>query len=316
MTVQLIDIAVMVINSALIVLLAPLIDGIISTLVSRFQSRRGSPITQTYRDLFKLLSKQSETVPDTPFHQLYQAVPVILFAVAVLVASLIPTFIARPLGVADIIVIFYILAIARFVASIGAFNTANPYSVIGAERENFMSLMIEPTAILSFSVISLIAGSTMLPHIIDSIFPGGNLAHPALYMAVLAVVTVLVVETCIVPFDLAEAEQEIYEGLMAEYGGKKFALMKWFILTKRMIMLSLVVNLLIPFGVATSLDLMALLIGVSAYLAKILAAGIILALIAAGNARLKIFSLARTLQLSFGLSILALAVYVLTIGGM
>jgi formate hydrogenlyase subunit 4 len=310
----LIDIAVMVINSALIVLLAPLVDGIIKTFVARFQSRIGSPVTQTYRDLLKLLSKQSETVPDTPFPQLYHAVPLVLFATAILVASLVPTFLNKPLGVADIIVIFYVLAIARFVTSIGAFNTVNPYAVLGAERENFIALMIEPTAILSFSIIALITGSTMVPHIIGSIFPDGIVAHPALYMAILAVVSVLVVEMCVVPFDLAEAEQEIYEGLMAEYSGKKFALMKWFVLVKRMIMLTLVVNLLIPFGVATNLNPSALLLGILSYLAKIFVAGVVLALIAAGNARFKIFTLARTLQLSFGLSILALAVYVL--GGM
>jgi len=51
--------ALVLVQTALLVALAPLWNGIVSALKARLQMRRGAPVLQRYRDLFKLARKET-----------------------------------------------------------------------------------------------------------------------------------------------------------------------------------------------------------------------------------------------------------------
>ena len=51
-----------------------------------------------------------------------------------------------------------------------------------------------------------------------------------------------------IPFDVAEAEQELQEGPLTEYSGAGLALAKWGLGLKQVVMASLFVALFLPFG--------------------------------------------------------------------
>ena len=50
------------------------------------------------------------------------------------------------------------------------------------------------------------------------------------------------------PFDLAEAEQELQEGPLSEYSGSGFGVMKWGISLKQLVVLQMFVGVFIPWG--------------------------------------------------------------------
>ncbi|MFV5027724.1 formate hydrogenlyase subunit HycD, partial [Escherichia coli] len=50
------------------------------------------------------------------------------------------------------------------------------------------------------------------------------------------------------PFDQAEAEQELQEGPLSEYSGSGFGVMKWGISLKQLVVLQMFVGVFIPWG--------------------------------------------------------------------
>lgn len=73
-----------------------------------------------------------------------------------------------------------------------------------------------------------------------------------------------------IPFDVAEAEQELQEGPLTEYSGAGLALAKWGLGLKQVVMASLFVALFLPFGRAQKLSLTCLLTSLVVTLLKVL----------------------------------------------
>ncbi|EJG7169181.1 NADH-quinone oxidoreductase subunit H [Escherichia coli] len=73
-----------------------------------------------------------------------------------------------------------------------------------------------------------------------------------------------------IPFDVAEAEQELQEGPLTEYSGAGLALAKWGLGLKQVVMASLFVALFLPFGRAQELSLACLLTSLVVTLLKVL----------------------------------------------
>ncbi len=57
-----------------------------------------------------------------------------------------------------------------------------------------------------------------------------------------------------IPFDVAEAEQELQQGPLTEYSGAGLALAKWGLGLKQVVMAALFVALFLPFGRAQELS--------------------------------------------------------------
>ncbi|SQD02582.1 hydrogenase 4, membrane subunit [Escherichia coli] len=73
-----------------------------------------------------------------------------------------------------------------------------------------------------------------------------------------------------IPFDVAEAEQELQEGPLTEYSGAGLALAKWGLGLKQVVMAALFVALFLPFGRAQELSLACLLTSLVVTLLKVL----------------------------------------------
>lgn len=82
------------VNLILVVLLAPLFDGMIRKLKAVVQSRKGPPITQPYMDILKLLGKE-DLSPGGGL--VFRAAPIVSLA-ALLVAASLPRWLGRRLA--------------------------------------------------------------------------------------------------------------------------------------------------------------------------------------------------------------------------
>ena len=70
------------------------------------------------------------------------------------------------------------------------------------------------------------------------------------------------------PFDLAEAEQELQEGPLSEYSGRSLALVKWSLYLKQVVLVALFLAMFFPFGTMTELSLPGFVIAVIVFLLK------------------------------------------------
>ncbi len=146
----------------LALLFSPLIVGIIRRTKAFFAGRKGFPILQMYRDLWKLLGKG--TVYSSSSTWLFKLAPLVSLAVALLACAWLP-FGGFPGLVAfrgDFVVIVYLLGLARFLTILAALDTASPFEGMGANREAFFAVFAEPAVLVGFAAVSGIPGGRSL----------------------------------------------------------------------------------------------------------------------------------------------------------
>lgn len=128
-----------------------------------------------------------------------------------------------------ILYIFAIASLGVYGIVLGAWSSNNKYSLFGGLRASAQMISYELTLGLSVIGLILVAGSLKLPDIVAQqhtmffgIIPGWNvLLHP---LAFFLFVSAAFAETNRLPFDLAEAEQELVAGYHLEYSSMKFSL--------------------------------------------------------------------------------------------
>ena len=114
---------------------------------------------------------------------------------------------------------------------------------------------------LAFLVIALIAGSTNFA-VIGNALSDNTWQYPiATVIAIAAAFFAVFIEMGKIPFDLAEAEQELQEGPLTEYSGPALALLKVGLSLKSMVVASIFVSVLLPFGIPTEMSLSAVILG-------------------------------------------------------
>lgn len=236
-------------------MVAPLFDGMARKLRARFQSRVGPSIFQTYRDLFKLLKRGRTKSHSTSF--IYTLSPYLLFVSAAAMFCLLPiTYgVDSPLaGISDIFVLLYLSALFRFVFIIAGFDTANPFAGVGSSREATIGFYSEAVIIISLVVVMLGAGNSNIPVIVEAVRAGeyGYLI-PSYAIASTAFLWVMYVETARKPYDLAEAEQELQEGVLGEYCGKDLAIIDMALMLKQFSMLGFFLIVFEPWGMGHSI---------------------------------------------------------------
>lgn len=233
------------------IVVAPLFDGISRKLRAKFQSRIGPSIFQTYRDLFKLLKRGRTKSHSTSY--IYQISPYLLFLSAAAMFCVLPiaynthSSVLSPFS--DIFILLYLGALFRFIFIVAGIDTANPFAGIGASREGTLGFYTEEVAVICLVVVMMGAGSTNLAFINDLVQKGlYGYDIPSFSVAATAFLWVMYVETGRKPYDLAEAEQELQEGVLGEYCGKDLAIIDVALLLKQFTMLGFFLVVFMPWS--------------------------------------------------------------------
>ena len=121
------------------------------------------------------------------------------------------------------------------------------------------------------------------------------------------------IETGKLPFDLAEAEQEIQEGPLAAYSGPSLAMMKLGVSLKQLVVASLFVAIFLPFGAAATASPLDLLGGLVAYACKVLAVFLVASVIENAVMRVRYKYLGRYTWFVVGIASLSLVFLVIGI---
>ena len=193
-------------------------------------------LLQPVADGLKFLFKE-DLIPNHVDKPLYVLAPAMLLVPALITVAVVPfgssiTLFGYPipLHIADInIGILYILAVTSlgvYGVVLGAWASNNKYSLLGGLRSSAQMISYELTLGLGIIGILMLTGGTLSLRTIaieQGAYPWqwNFLIH---FPAFLAFTTAMFAETNRLPFDLAEAEQELVAGYHTEYSSMKFAM--------------------------------------------------------------------------------------------
>ncbi len=241
----------MLMQVLVIVLLAPLFDGMARVLRARLQSRRGAPdFFQTYRDIAKLF-KRGRTVPACS-HWVFRYGPYVLFGTGAALLAVMPIMYGQD-GLAkycsDIFVVIYIAAMLRFIFGAASIDSGNPFAGVGGSREQMLAVFVEPVMMTSLLVVMLLAKTSNLVEIQHMVRTGVIGYHmPAFAIASISFLWAMYVESGRNPYDLAEAEQELQEGVLSEYCGADFGIAHAGLVLKQFAMIGMFLSIFEPWS--------------------------------------------------------------------
>lgn len=287
-------------QAALIVAMAPLVQGFIQWCKARLQNRRGPVPWQPYFSLYKLLAK--DLVVARPASWITTVTPFLCFAAAFAAAGLAPMEAGADGGGADLFLIIYLFASSRFFMALAGLDTGNSFGGMGSSREMYLAVLVEPAFLLAVLASAGDAGSTGV-----AAMAADADAHPFTLPYVLAAVAFFIVtiaECGRIPVDNPDTHLELtmfQEGLLLEYAGRQLALLQWAAYVRQSVMILLCVQLFVPW------DWMGLIPSTLFWTAgKVCTVAFLLALAETSTAKMRLFRLPNFLAASGLLSLLAL----------
>jgi formate hydrogenlyase subunit 4 len=287
------DLGVQLVQMLTVLVAAPLLTGYVRSVKAHLMRRRGPPILQPYRDLFRLVRK--ETVVAVSASWVFRVTPYLVFATTWVAASLVPTFATGLIFsyAADMIAIVALLGSARFMLAVAGLDVGTSFGGIGSSREMMIASLAEPAMLMAVFTLSLIAGSTQLSSIAASLQGPEVGLRISLALALIALVMVAIAENARIPIDNPATHLEltmVHEAMILEYSGRHLALIEAASYLKLLLYLSVIACVFFPWGIAVSgQGLEAYLAAGGLYVLKLMGGGIALAVFETVTAKMRVF---------------------------
>lgn len=287
---------------------SPLLVGVMRQTRARLEGRAGAGVAQPWRDLRKLLRRQTATPAGTGWA--FRLAPLLLIATSLVLAAVVPLLTtASPLGpAADLFAVVGLLALGTVTLALAALDTGTAFGGMGASREITILALVEPTILLAVFALSARVGSTNLSAIVAATLHDPlRVASPASLLAAAALTIVVVAETGRLPVDNPATHLEltmIHEAMVLEYAGTDLALVEWAASIRLSVLLGLLASMFLPWGI-TGASLTGLPTAVAALTAKVLVLAVGLAVVEVFIAKLRLFRVPELLAGSFVLALLA-----------
>ena len=292
-----------------IVLGGPLLIGVMAKVRARAEGRVGAPITQPLRDLRKLLGRES--VRSRPSSLVLAVAPPVILGATALATTISPLVSTHPLlaPTADVLVVVYLLLTGSITIALVGLDTGSAFGGMGSSRAMTIGALSEPALLVAVLALSIQAGTSNLPSLVTA-----TLAHtawtatPTRLLALVALVIVVIAETGRLPVDNPSTHLEltmIHEAMILEYSGRDLGLVTLAMAMRLGLLVALVMNLFLPWGVATGLSVLGPLGALAVLAVKMLVLAVAIALVEVHTAKLRLFRVPELLAGGFVLSVLA-----------
>jgi len=293
-----------------VVLGAPLVIGLMRQVRARLEGRAGGGVLQPWRDIRKQLGKQRITPEGTTV--VFAAAPTVLAGSTLLIAAAIPIVATgSPLDrAADLFAVVGLLFLGTVALALAGIDTGTSFGGMGSSREITIAALVEPTILMAVFALSIPAGSSNLGALVNN-----TLAHPGQVasvtgvLAFVALTVVIVAETGRLPVDNPATHLEltmVHEAMVLEYAGPRLALVEWASGMRLAVLLALLANLFLPWGIAgPGAGPVQIAIGALAVALKVGLLAVLLAGVEVFVAKLRLFRVPELLAGSFLLALLA-----------
>jgi len=289
---------------------APLIVGGMRQVRARLEGRAGGGVGQPWRDLRKQLRKQQITPRGTTV--VFALAPAVVAGTTLLIAAIVPLIaLGSPLdSVADLFGVVGLLFLGTVALTLAGLDTGTAFGGMGSSREITIAALVEPTILLAVFALSIPGQSSNLAAIVSATDANpGQVLSPASVMAFVALIIVIVAEAGRLPVDNPSTHLEvtmIHEAMVLEYSGPRLALVEWASGMRLTVLLALVANLFLPWGIAgADPSVFGVLLGLLAITIKVIVLAGLLAAAEVFIAKLRLFRVPELLAGSFLLALLA-----------
>ena len=174
-----------------------------------------------------------------------------------------------------------------------------------------LSAIIEPVVIIVVAAIAFVLKTFSIPELFLATLESSVFNNAALLLISISLFIVLITEASRVPVDNPETHLEltmVHEAMILEYTGPNLALMEMSHAIKQTLLMALLINLLFPFGMVTSLAPGGLLLATLLFLAKSIILAVIIGLFESLTAKWRLFSMPKLFMLAYSLAFLTIIV--------
>lgn len=237
---------------ALILVAAFFFPGIILRVKSLASGRKGPGIFQPLKEINVLLKKGS--VFSTTTGIIFQIAPAITLSGIICAVLVIPFADQRAVLSfdGDFILFSYLMALGKFFAILSALDTGSSFEGMGANREAFFSLLVEPAFFILIATFAMFTGYTSFSDIFTHFFITGT--HSVLIYSIIGFylfLQIAMVENSRIPVDDPKTHLEltmIHEVMILDNSGFDKALIHTGSYLKFAIYGALMFNLVVPAG--------------------------------------------------------------------
>lgn len=299
---------------AIALIMAPILNGWVNQCRAWLQNRSAPPLLQTYYTLSKLFHKDVLLAHNAS--SLFRAAPYLIFSCMALASAIVPTLSTELVfsPAADAIALVGLFALARVFIALAGMDVGTSFGSLGSRREMLIGFLAEPALLMVFFTVSLIAQSTSLATIVETLAHRDFVIYPSLAFAGVAFTMVSLAENARVPIDNPTTHLEltmVHEAMILEYSGRHLALIEWAASLKLFAYSCLGIALFFPFGIPSAADPAALALAAAILIVKLAMGGFVMALIETMSAKMRIFRAPEYLGTAFLLAVLAMLVHLL-----
>jgi len=236
----------------LIVFVSFLFPGVILRTKSISSGRKGPGILQPVRDIIVLMKKGS--VFSTTSGVIFQIAPVITLSSIFCSALLIPFANQNSLISfdGDFVFFSYMLALGKFFMIIAALDTGSSFEGMGANREAFFSMLLEPAFFILMGTFAMLTGYTSFTEIFSHFYISGS-QYVLIYgiLGFYLLLQIALIENSRLPVDDPKTHLEltmIHEVMILDNSGFDKALIHIGTYLKFAIYGTLIFNVIVPAG--------------------------------------------------------------------
>jgi formate hydrogenlyase subunit 4 len=168
-----------------------------------------------------------------------------------------------------------------------------------------LSSVIEPITVIVFAALSF-TFKTINFHQMFRVAAGSAVSlDPAIVLIALPLFIVLIVETARVPVDNPETHLEltmVHEAMLLEFSGRDLALMELSAALKQTLLMGILINILVPWGLALQPSVEGVGLGILAFFLKAGALAVVIGLFESSIAKMRLFALPNMFMIGFFLS--------------
>lgn len=287
-------------------LFAPLFVGIINRIKAFFAGKKGPILIQTYLDMLRLFRKGNVYSKSTSW--IFRIAPIIIFSCTLATTMFVPIIpIDGFSGIrGDLILLIYLLGIARFFLILSALDTGSAFEGMGASREAFFSALAEPVV---FVCLLNIMHSHHVSTLSAALAAGLATDSIVVLLAILPFFIVLLAENSRIPFDDPNTHLEltmIHEVMILDNSGSDLALLEYAASIKIWLFAMIIARILMPVPSSTPILQITVLAGI------MIAIAVVVGIVESTMARVRMLKVP---QLLLGSGVIALLGFFLNVTG-